>query len=256
MHRRVITWLQYSIGIILVTTLAQGCATRGRIGGANTPDSISSVAAESQARLLNVQVSASPQGEKEASSVANSVKSAVEGKLAAKGFAVNDTSPDIKVALNVGVNLFDQSGGYYRYEGNVDASVQRTRDTKILGQTVVAAKGDRKLGQSSALQAVSGKLGADTADWVAGVATPLQSGLSANDITIKRPLLTRDDPAYVKMFVDTVGAIDGVLSCTLVSQNYGSKTMVFRVVYYKDSFPEGLLNRLATIQDLGIKPAM
>jgi hypothetical protein len=130
-------------------------------------------------------------------------------------------------------------------------------DQKLLAHEVATASGERRLGQPEALDAVAGKLATDTAAQVVQACAPLKTKLAANDITVKRPFMSlrKNDPAYAEAFVARVARMEGVLACTLVDQSYEQQTMVFRIVYYRDTYPQGLLNRLALVKELQIQPS-
>ena len=237
-------------GMIAMT----GCATHGTIGAPAAADNNGTVAVEAATRLLNVSVTTRP-GDSNAERVAEAVRKAVEGRLAEKRFAMNAGEPDILVELGVKVIPFDKSGSYFRFNGQADVKAVRCRDERLLGQHVVAVAGERKLGLGESLSGLSEKMGGEVAEWAVGACLPLQTELGANDITVHRrlPALASNDPEYVAKFVGRVGALKGIVSCRLVQHDYNTRTMVFRVVYYRDLFPEGLLNRLALDRELGIR---
>ncbi|HRU07504.1 MAG TPA: hypothetical protein P5137_17210, partial [Candidatus Brocadiia bacterium] len=89
-------------------------------------------------------------------------------------------------------------------------------------------------------------------------------GLAVQDVTIRRPwLVGRDpntvwihdrDPEYAQRFIAAVRQIRGVVYCAMVAHDYDQRALTFRVVYLADALPEGLLNRLANMKDLKIKP--
>ena len=53
---------------------------------------------------------------------------------------------------------------------------------------------------------------------------------------------------------DRVSAIRGVKACRVVSQENPDRTIVFRVLYFRQEIPEGVLNRIANVKELGINP--
>lgn len=210
---------------------------------------------ESAGRLLNVYVQIRPTG-KEIGSAADDVKKTIEGDLAAKRFTISAAAPDITVTLGVNISLFDKSGSYYRYNGKVDVRVERSRDHRLLGEKKFIVSGMRKLDADEAVLDVSQKLGADVTPWVATVCTPVQGELAAMDITINRflPAAPTSDSRYAKLFVEQANTSPGVVDCRLLRHDYDSRTLVFRVVYSRDLVPEGLVNRLAAIKTLRIRP--
>jgi hypothetical protein len=91
--------------------------------------------------------------------------------------------------------------------------------------------------------------------WLLGTCTSARAELAAEDVVVRRrlPSLASSDPAYALDFAGTVGKLEGIVSCKLVAQDYAARTMTFRVVYDKNSFAGGFMNRLLTIEKLGLK---
>ncbi len=234
----------------------QGCATRGQMapaGRASTEPGVGTPAAAVAATaLLNMQVTSASQDP-----ASLSIRQAVRGRLTAENFKLNDDLPDLRVDLRVSAKPFDQTGNYWVYDGRADASVVRLFDQKTLGQQTFTARGERKLGQEEALASMQEALADKTATWISETAASGRSGLAAYDITLQRPALSRvwkDDSEYARFFISEVTKLNGLVSCVVAQQDYNLHTLVFRIVYYPEKFPEGLLNRLATMSQLDIKP--
>ena len=252
---RMAGWIA-GVGMLAGVLMVSGCATHGKIGSPVAVDNNGSLAVEAATRLLNVEVKTRP-GDSNAEQVAQAVRKAIEGELASKRFAMDAKEPDILVEFGVDITPFDKSGNYYRFNGKGDVKAVRSRDGRLLGQRVVSVSGERKLGLSESLSGLSEKMGAEMAKWAVDACLPLQTELGANDITVHRrlPSLAMNDPKYVAKFVERVNAMKGIVSCRMVQQDYDSRTVVFRVVYYRDLFPEGLLNRLSLDKELEIWPS-
>jgi len=261
MNQKVMSRLLTAGGILAAGLFSQGCrtTTAARQAATQPPtapttEAIHPTAGRSALSVLNVRVSAAA-ADKDAESVAPSVQNRVEGALAANGFAVIPSSPDVIVAMVVESELFDKAGSYHLYKGAVSTKVSRAYDGKIIGKTEVSVKAERKLGRNAGLKSLAAKLAEPTADWIGATCTPEQSGLAAHDITLKRPRMAEQSASqYVAAFVRAAKGLDGVVHCALVKQDYASREIVFRIVYFKDKFPGGILNRLATIQELNIEP--
>lgn len=244
---------------VVFALVQSGCIVASRNTGtvsAPTPiaEPVEAEATISQAKLLNVRVEGAG-GSGGAGNIAGDLKRAVAGALATKGFAVDADHSDISVALAAETSVFDQSGNYYRYDGKVVARVERTMDRRLLGEQTFEGRGERKLGSAGALSALSSSLSGKVVDWVAETIAPAQAGLAANNITVTRKHAKTDDAEYARIFATKAGALKGVVSCTLASQDTGAHSMVFRVVYLKDAFPAGILNHVAGIPELELKSA-
>ena len=163
-------------------------------------------------------------------------------------------SPDITVKLKVRSSEFDRAGNYVRYEGTVEAGVNRNWDQKRLGFETFSARGKRGLGEDESLRNLTAQLAEPATAFVQRAARPEQTGLAVLDVTIRHPRLSMFNPEYAGKFIQTVKGQRGVIYCALVANDYGNRTLTFRVVYLADAMPEGLLNRLGTQSELNIKP--
>ena len=228
------------------------------VSGRPLPDTMAAEASAEAVRHFNVQVRASGSGPAEA------VRQAVEGRLAENGFKMNGEAPDLTVQLAIRTSEFDRAGNYIRYQGTVEAGVNRMWDNGRLGFESVTARGKRGLGADEALINLTAALADSAASLVMKFARPEQSGLAALDVTVRRPwLIGRDpntlwvydrDPEYAQRFIAAVRQLRGVIYCAMVAHDYDHRALTFRVVYLADAMPEGLLNRLATLKDIKIKP--
>lgn len=217
-------------------------------------DTVHAEASAEAVRHLNVEVRTDAKTQGGAATLADALRRSVEGQLANAGYRVSAPPPDIQVTLLTSVSEFDRSGNYLRYEGSFEVGVSRLWDQKKLGYEVVSIRGKRGLGAEAALRNLTAELTTPATDKVMQALAPAQSGLAAQDVTIRRPWLTTRDPQYAQEFIRRVKQQPGVVYCALVAQEYDTRTMVFRVVLLADAMPEGLLNRLATIRELNIKP--
>jgi hypothetical protein len=216
--------------------------------GRTLPDGMAAEASAETVRHFNFVVKAT------GDAPANAVRQAVEGRLAAAGYKLNADAPDILVQIAVRSSEFDRSGGYLRYEGTSEAGVNRSWDNKRLGFDTVSVRGKRGLGADEAMRNLTSELSEGTAALVMNFARPEQSGLTAVDITVKRPWLKTHDPEYAQQFIRTVKQQPGVVYCALVPHDYDTKTLTFRIVHLADAMPEGVLNRLVSQRELGLKP--
>ncbi len=234
---------------------ASGCqtVTTGSVDKPAATDTAGGVEASlSEARLLNVAVAATG-----AAPVADAVRRKVESGLAEKQFNLDAQAPDMQVNLTVSQTVFDRSGNYVILDGTADASVTRSFDRQTVGHQTLTVRADRQLGEDVAARVLGEKLGSAAAEWVVKTAGSAVIDLAAVDVTVRRPwrpFSGSDVAAYAKLFTDRVSAIPGVKSCRVVSQENADRTLVFRVLYFRQEIPEGVLNRIANVKDLGIRP--
>ena len=261
-------WLALGSGAILLT----GCSsvstsnpatpatpmTPPPVSGRTVPDTMAAEASAEAVRHFNFVVTVAGSGPTEA------LRQAVEGRLAAAGYKMNTDAPDIRVQLAMRTSEFDRAGDYLRYEGTVEAGVNRTWDSKRLGFDSVSVRGKRALGADAAQRNLTGELSDGAAALVMKFARPEQTGLAVMDVTIKRPWLVGRDPAtlwvydrdpeYTQRVIAAVKKLRGVIYCAMVAHDYNARALTFRIVYLADAIPEGVLNRLATLDDIKIRP--
>jgi len=151
------------------------------VSGRVIPDTMAAEASAEAVRHFNFRVTCA------GAAPADAVRQTVEGRLAADGYKLNAEAPDLLVHLAVRSAEFDRAGEYLRYEGTVEAGVNRTWDSKRLGFDNLSVRGKRGLGADEAMRNLTVELAAATAAFVAKAARPEQAGLAALDVTIRRP---------------------------------------------------------------------
>ncbi len=177
----------------------------------------------------------------------------VSGKMAAAGYVLSERGADVGVRVETEARLFDKSGNFIRYNGQADAEIIRLFDKKLLARNSFASEGPRTLGETEAVEALATFLSPLVTDWIAGALTPSAVGLTAVTMEVKRPWIRRDDAAYVSKFVRIVSNLDGVVSCTHLPGDVSGRTYLFRIVYFPDRVPEGIVIRLANVAELNLK---
>jgi hypothetical protein len=226
------------------------------------------------------------------SELAQSVKRSVEGRLADEGYKITDAAPDIRVKLYVESSVFSRTGsggsddtksvydhpnpnnsttdytGYVRYEGTVNADITRVWGHKKIGFVPITVRGQRGLGDKTALRNLSEQLVDQATPVIVNAARPELTGLAVKDVIIRRPWMishdikpsvdprapwvTSSNPEYAQNFVETVSSLSGVVYCAMVAEDYSNSSMTFRVVYLADAMPAGLINGLAAQKEFKI----
>lgn len=184
--------------------------------------------------------------------LATDIKNQLAGSLNLSRFYITQRDADVTVRLQVASELLDQSGNYFSYRGTTNAAIVRNFDQSVLGSSYLQSRGERTLGETMALQALSQRMSADAAAWINDNLTLDAVGLAANDIslTIPRSFSFSD---YIQRFIQESSATPGVTSCTLIAQDTAARSLTFRVVYYPQELPEGILNRLALNPNLNLR---
>ena len=247
-----------SLLLVALSTLAfSGCGTTNvSVAPDSTPVSgpmgSDGYTAMSRASQLQIAVNAFA-ADKADKPLASAIAKQVEGRLNQQGLQVTPDGGDLRVGITVSSSVFDKSGNYYRMEGSADTSVKRSYDNSTVDSKIINVRSARELGEDKARDTLVAELSRDTADWVAGSLSDRSLQLSANDITV-RVSNFRNSPDYGRKFIREVSKVKGVASVILVKQDTQRKELTFRVVYFKNKIPEGILYRIARIDDLGIRP--
>ncbi|MEX0321471.1 MAG: hypothetical protein AB3N63_04890 [Puniceicoccaceae bacterium] len=172
--------------------------------------------------------------------------------LVTSGYEVSEAGPhpDIRIQASYDATIFDQSGNYYLYEGTSSAKVVRTWDGKVIAQTRLKEKGPRILEQARALEDNALQVADELDAWLASAVKPSSIGLVASEVTVSRPLF--NPRSYPSRFIERVQSIPGVTNVRYAGDD-ASGSFIFRVVYFPEQMPEGLLNKLRSIQSLNIR---
>jgi hypothetical protein len=202
---------------------------------------------------LNVRVVASPVSDA-SNNAADRIQDLVEDSLVDSGYRIDRNLPDMLVTLKVDAELWDQTGPYYLFKGDCSTEAVRVYDEKTLGKGRFSEKGERIQDEEDALISLADKLGSKAAKWVVSNGTPEKLGISAVDLAVEHSWYNffKKQPEFVADFITNVEKIDGVVSCRLAGDDRHAKVRTFRVVYVEDKIPEGLLHRIASIDDLNI----
>lgn len=183
--------------------------------------------------------------------------SGVESELNRLGYRESRDNPALLIRLDAELSQFDRSGNYYVYRGSSQANVSRGFDGRTVGSDRIRVNGGRELGEEEAKRAATRALVTETSGWIRDNLSTEAIGLAANDVSVTLPWhqnvpFNRRIADYSAKFVQKVGALPGVANVTLVGQDNATRTLTFRVIHDANAFPDGLINQLSRIDDLGI----
>lgn len=236
--------------------LVQGCASTNTIS--KTPQAIPADGVSTPATVRAVReaihISISASGEKSGMSVAEGVKDSLEDQLAAEGFKVTPKDTDVEIALQGEATLYDQLGDFVVYKGTVSANVGRKHDGTILGKPSVTEKSERLPSDKEALVSLEKRIRSKIVPEVVKVLDSGTFGLEAANIEINHNFREMEDAEFIGKFLLKVNNVRGIVSCKLVNQDYARHNMHFRVVYFSDKFPEGIINAIITETKMKLKP--
>jgi hypothetical protein len=224
---------------------------------ANTQIATASAVLE-QVRVL---VQATAEG-RDATQVATLLGAGVQGALAAAGYrVVYDGASEIVAHLDVTCAPLNARGTRAVYKGDVDAAVTRSPELNQLTQQkmqdLVARNrfdvtGAPGRGKGDALKSVADKMGATVSPWLADACLKVGGKMEVCIVTVANAWFLSHHSEYPTRFVREVRRLPGVYDCTILATDNVNRTLQARVVYDKDRFPDGLMNRLYTIPELNI----
>lgn len=186
----------------------------------------------------------------------------VQGGLAAADYrVVAGGDSEIRVGIDVSSKLANQLGTRQVFKGDADVAVMRTPYfNAITQQQLVDVDARRRFDlkgepakAEDAMKALADKMAAVVAPWVAE--SCLKVGGKSTEIcvvTIDNAWFLDSHADYPTMFVKVVKALPGVYDCTILLTDNVNRKIQARVVYDKDRYPDGLINRLYTIKELNI----
>lgn len=221
--------------------------------------------ADQTSRLPRASVTASP-ADAGASALSASLKTSVEGSLAARGFeVVSKGKPDRVVSLSVSRVEAASLAEWRVYEGRVVTRVKDGATGALLAGTTLAAKGERGLGAAQAEANLATRLSAQVNEWLAKslpayrIALPTPPPPPPPDAAVALLTLAPASPGLTQEqvlssrrdFLQAVSARTGILSCRLVREDPRLRAATFRVEYRTSLFPGGLLNTLVLERPLG-----
>ncbi len=248
---------------LAAVALLSGCSTT-RTGTVEPGESVvrtptipdEGVAGQSEIRHLNMKVVAQA-ADQDAKQVVERLRNTIQGRLTAEGYTIADRLVDVSLYLEAEAKVFDKSGNYYVFDGEVETEAKLVVAGKMLGTTTINARSERKLGRADALRALAEELEDEVVPWVQQTLSANQVGLRSSHVTVTGTKWTnnRSMSNYANRFVRRVKKIRGVVDVRVVEQDFAAKRQVFRVTYQRDTFPSGLINHLATLDDLEFTPA-
>ena len=211
-----------------------------------------------QVRVLVRQAS---RGE-DAEQVAVLLGNGVQGALAAAGYrVVFEGRADIIADLGVTSEPLNARGTRVVYKGDADVAVTRAPELNAMSgqqmKDMVARNrfdvtGSPGRGRGDALKSVADKLSATVSPWLADACLKVGGKLEVCIVTIANGWFLSPHSDYPTRFVQRVRAMPGVYDCTILATDNVNKTMQARIVYDRDQFPDGVMNRLYTVPELNI----
>lgn len=178
---------------------------------------------------------------KNAERVSGLVETSVRGMLAQLGYIVDgNRKPDIVVSLEASRETFDHTGGWFVYDGTLKVKANVVgAEAKLLGETSIAGRGARGLGEIQADRNLADALGEQAEGW-------LRRTLKSDAVGFEALLFSvyTLDAADAEKIRTAAAAMDGTRVATTESTDEANGWTTFRVVYEKAKFPGGFVAML------------
>jgi len=212
-------------------------------------------------KSFRVLVSAKGDGGSEAGALGENVVACVQQALCDAGFEVVASGPsELKVDCKLKFANGASRGNHVTCRGSVELSVRRTeRWNSVTGRALKDIAGIRRFDaqgaesrtEIEAIQSFGDKLCAKLAPWIRETCQKTTLSLEMCDLVVVskdgRTSLPADYPTQLSQ---TVLAISGVYGCSVADVEAKGTVVRAVVVYDKKQFPDGLLNRLRSIEKL------
>jgi hypothetical protein len=219
--------------------------------------------ATASAVLEQVRVRVRPVGKgQEAVQVATLLGNGVQGALAAANYkVVYEGQAEIYADLGVTCQALNARGTRVVYKGDVDVAVTRSPDFNAITRQVMTdmvarnrfdVQGAPGRGMGDALKSVADKMASTVSPWLADACVKVGGKTEICIVTIANGWFLAPHSDYPTQFTQRVRALPGVYDCTILSTDNVNKTMQARIVYDRERFPDGLINRLYKVDELNI----
>lgn len=197
-----------------------------------------------------------PVGESQA--LADRIRKRVLDHLMRSGFKPARGDGELSINLEVAVDEVDRTGSMYVYDAEADASLGRAFDMSTVRTRNFMIEGEATRGKVKALARVAEPMADQVTDWIVAQGIDSLAGVEAIQVNIAYPRFFGGDPkSYPDLFVRTVRSelrSRGVLDCRVVAHSPVSRQSRFRIVYYPENFPAGILTELVNLPGLKLKP--
>jgi hypothetical protein len=185
----------------------------------------------------------------------------IEGAVANAGYEVitsslysayQNTSPYLTLVISNGYNVFDKMGNYYIYEGEANITIKRSLKNveemrRILAETTIKAKSDRKLGEKAAIENLTKKLTQKSVEFVISACNREMQSIKAVKITLPKAVIRkafgsdlRNEEAVIDEVLIKMRRLPGIYSISLSKST--TENITFEAIYSKKEFPNGLIH--------------
>ena len=198
----------------------------------------------------------------DATQVATLLGNGVQGALAAANYkVVYDGPAEIYADLGVTCAPLNARGTRVVYKGDVDVAVTRSPDFNAVTRQVMTdmvarnrfdVQGAPGRGAGDALKSVADKMAGTVAPWLADACLKVGGKTEICIVTVANAWFLSPHSEYPTLFVQRVRSLAGVYDCTILATDNVNRTLQARIVYDRERFPGGLINRLYTIEGLNI----
>lgn len=179
--------------------------------------------------------------------VADDVETWVLGRLVDLGYRVETgKGDDLSLSLEVEGSLYDQTGEWKTYKGELKAKLElKGAEARLLGKANFPARGEPGIvpnGERNLAYDMETQLGT----WLKRVLDSDVLGFVSSRLafTLANPLEGGKDFTRLETLRKTIEGMPGVRSVKLAGQDNDAGTVSYRVVYESEGYPGGFVNML------------
>ncbi len=198
----------------------------------------------------------------DAATLCDYLRADVEGVLSGQGFSVvYDVPAELLVYGKVKCAERNSRGSRLVYRGEIDFSVTRSpevnavngrKEAGVVAHRLFDAQGEQARSREEAIRDVSSKMADSVSKWAAESCLKVAGQMEISRITIANAWFLDRHSDYPSLFCDVLTRLDGVYDCHVVSTSNASRTIVVDVLYDRSFFPDGIMNRIYTIEELNV----
>ncbi len=192
--------------------------------------------------------------------VATLLRNGLEGSLAAAGYkVVHDGPAEIYADLAVTCVPLNARGTRIVYKGDADVSVTRSPEFNTIthqfnldrvARNRFDVQGLPGRGDGDALKSVADRMTVSVSPWLAEACLKVGGRAEVCELTIANAWGLSPHSDFPSRFCREVLALGGVYDCQVDATDNVNRTVRARIVYDRDRFPDGIVNRLYTVPAL------
>ena len=167
---------------------------------------------------------------------------------------------DVRLTIRPKLKTVDQDLDYYRMNCDLVVELKSVNSGRVFGSNTFKLISQRRvLGKDAAVSQFEEPAANETSEWCRAELKRIAADeLGVTVLTIQLPSAPKGetrrqdkDSSMINTLGDNLRKLPDVVSCRLVGQDAENGTCMFRTVYFKSSYPNGIMNEVsARIKEL------